>query len=226
MQTFAEKVIRFYQELEAPRSLPPGVKAIEPYKNLAVMEYTKLFFRTFFSDERTRVFVLGINPGRFGSGTTGVTFTDPVALRSDCGIEHELKSRREMSSVFIYDFINEWGGAGLFYSDFFLSAVSPIGFTVNGKNYNYYDSERLFENLEPFIVRTLRAQLEFGAKDAVILLGRGQNQKVFNKINKEHGFFKYVFVLDHPRYVLQYKRKQVAEYLEAYKRVFSEALSV
>jgi hypothetical protein len=145
---------------------------MNPYAIPEVRRYVERFLRKFFSDNRERVYVFGINPGRFGAGMTGVTFTDPVALERDCGIRNELAKRRELSSEFVYAFIERWGGAAKFYRRFFLTAVSPLGFTRGGINYNYYDDQRVFATLRPFIVRTLKAQLAVGAKrESAILLG-------------------------------------------------------
>ena len=91
--------------------------------------------------------MLGINPGRFGAGVTGITFTDPVRLEKECGIPNNFDKRQELSSVFIYDFIAAWGGAEAFYSRFFLSAVFPLGFTREGRNLNYYDDPQLMGRL-------------------------------------------------------------------------------
>lgn len=85
---------------------------------------------------RGRVPILGINPGRFGSGLTGVTFTDPVALADECGISNHLPRKRELSSIYIYEMIRHMGGPAEFYQQFFLSAVCPLGFTRKGVNLN------------------------------------------------------------------------------------------
>ena len=84
----------------------------------------------------------------------------------------------------------------------------------------------MFDILKPFIVRTLEDQLALGARrDAAILLGKGRNQRVFEELNQEHGFFKRLYALEHPRFIMQYRRKHLREYLAKYHEVFSEALS-
>jgi hypothetical protein len=168
--------------------------------------------------------VLGINPGRFGGGVTGVMFTDPVALESICGIRNDLVKRRETSSEFVYDFIGHYGGPQRFYREFFLSAVSPLGFVRNGLNYNYYDNPRLLARLRPFIVRTLNAQLALGAcRGAAILLGSGANLRFFTALNQEYGFFRQLIALDHPRFIMQYRRKRLAQYRHEYAQAFVAA---
>ncbi len=224
--TFGEKAKTFYNNLSLSSKLPSKVEAMNPYKLSSVRAYVGAFLNKYFSDNNNRVFVFGINPGRFGSGLTGVTFTDPVALHKFCGIKNDLAKTRERSSEFVYEFIKSWGGPEKFYKDFFLTAVSPLGFTQNGVNYNYYDNQELYSLIKPFIVRTLKAQLDFGAnRKAAVLLGSGKNLKFFTELNNEHGFFKKLYALEHPRFIMQYRRKQLARYLKKYRQVFEKALS-
>src|SRR3989338_3224265 len=93
--TFAEKAFNFYARLELPKILPAGILAMNPYQDEKTREYSRLFLRKFYADNQKRVFVFGINPGRFGAGVTGVTFTDPVALKMACGISKDRKSGGE-----------------------------------------------------------------------------------------------------------------------------------
>jgi len=214
----------FYEGLYAPHNLPYGVEAVHPYKQADVRDNIKVFLNKFFCDTQKRIFVLGINPGRFGSGITGVPFTDPIALEKFCGIDNAFVKKRELSSELMYTFINEWGGSRVFYSNFFLSAVSPIGFIRDGVNYNYYDDKDMLEITKPFIVSTLQQQRSFGARDTAILLGIGKNQKKFTELNREFGFFNHVFAIEHPRFIMQYQRKNLKEYIKKYHNVFSQAL--
>ncbi len=223
--TFGEKALIFLKTVNPPRSLLPGIKSIHPFRAQEVQRYVEGFFRKYYSDKKNRVFVFGINPGRFGSGVTGIPFTDPVALADFCGIRNDLKKRRELSSDFVYKCIERWGGTDAFYEKFFLTAVSPIGFIRNGTNYNYYDSPLLFSRLKPFLVNAIQSQLAFGARrDVAILLGAGKNKIFFDKLNSEHGFFRKVYAIEHPRFVMQYHRKHITHYLKKYQEVFSLAL--
>jgi hypothetical protein len=88
---------------------------------------------------------LGINPGRFGAGVTGIPFTDTKRLEEKCWLTIEGLTTYEPSSVFVYDVIEAYGGVEKFYSDYYISSVCPLGFVKfneKGKeiNYNYYDS--------------------------------------------------------------------------------------
>jgi hypothetical protein len=222
--TFGERALEFYQSLKTPRRLPKGIGVMNPYRDPLVWGYVTEFCRRYYADNVSRTLVLGINPGRFGGGVTGVMFTDPVALESICGIRNDLVKRRETSSEFVYDFIGHYGGPQRFYREFFLSAVSPLGFVRNGLNYNYYDNPRLLARLRPFIVRTLNAQLALGAcRGAAILLGSGANLRFFTALNQEYGFFGQLIALDHPRFIMQYRRKRLAQYRHEYAQAFVAA---
>jgi hypothetical protein len=224
-QTFAARALHFYQTLRSPIGLPDGVAVMNPYEDPAVQELVSTFLTKFFSDTQERVLVFGINPGRFGSGTTGVTFTDPVALQEYCGIPNDLSKVRELSSVFVYQCIEAWGGSKKFYRDFFMTAVSPLGFLRSGRNYNYYDDPRLMAAVRPFILETLEVQLALGARrHAAIIFGTGKNKKFFEELNRERGFFETIYALEHPRFIMQYRRRQIDEYVQKYQEVFAKAL--
>src|SRR5947208_3160381 len=92
--TFASRALRFYKSLRRP-SVPRGVGVMNPYTDPKVLAVVRLFLKRYFDDNGERLLVIGINPGRFGAGITGVTFTDPVALADDCGIANEMPRRRE-----------------------------------------------------------------------------------------------------------------------------------
>jgi hypothetical protein len=223
--TFAERAFRFYRNLSLPGSLPGNVKVMNPYQEPGVQQYVRRFLDRYFSDNRRRILVFGINPGRFGAGITGITFTDPVALENFCGIPSDLPKRRETSSVFVYEFADRFGGPAKLFGDFFLTAVSPLGFIKDGKNYNFYDAPALFRTTKPFIVQSLRDQVSLGVSPKVaIVLGSGKNRAVFESLNGEHGFFESVLALDHPRFIVQYRRSRIEEYLRKYEETFLLAL--
>jgi hypothetical protein len=221
--TFAKRAYAFYTSLRPP-AVPRGVHVMNPYADAKVLGYVGAFLDRYFADNRERMLVLGINPGRFGAGITGITFTDPVALADMCGIENDLPRRRETSSIFVYRLIEEMGGPRVFYRDFFLTAVSPLGFTRGGKNLNYYDEPALTRKVTPFIIRTMEQQLALGARrDRAIVFGRGQNYRYLGRLNADHGWFETLEPLDHPRSIVQYKRKQLDAYATRYAKVLADA---
>lgn len=198
---------------------------MNPYSDASVRGYVQAFLSKFFADNDPRVLVLGINPGRFGAGVTGVTFTDPIALADDCGIDNHLPRRRELSSIFVYDFIRRFGGAREFYRRYFLTAVSPLGFTRGGTNYNYYDDPALLRAVTPFITRSIERQIALGGRrDHAIVFGSGANLEFLRRLNERHRFFETLLPLDHPRFIMQYRRKRLDEYYARYDALFREAL--
>ncbi len=224
-KTFADKAINFYLNLNRPEDLPPKISAMNPYEKDEVRIIITKFFKKFFNDKKERTFIVGINPGRFGGGITGISFTDPSALQNECGIENYMPKKMELSSRFIYNSINLFNGVKNFYNNFFITALYPLALIKNGKNYNYYDEKKLFLNLKPMIIQSMKKQILFGAnKKCAICLGR-KNYKYFSEINEEENLFKRILVLDHPRYIMQYKSKQINDYLHNYNETFKIALN-
>ncbi len=215
--SYGEKIIRFLTGLSLDVQLPEGIEVMNPYLRPEVREGVKAFYTKFYPDDAPRTFLLGINPGRFGAGITGISFTDPIRLEKDCGIPNPFEKKQEISSVFIYDMIRAYGGPERFYRDFYITAVCPLGFVKNGKNLNYYDLRELQEAVTPFIVHTIRDQLAFGtSREKAYCVGEGKNYKFLRNLNKQHGFFHEIIPLPHPRFVMQYRYRRREEYVKLY----------
>jgi hypothetical protein len=195
---------------------------MNPYTTPQVKAVVQQFYTKFFNDTHPRIFVIGINPGRFGGGITGIPFTDPSALQEYCGVTNGFQSKTELSSRFVYRFIHHFGGASAFYSRFFLTALFPLALIKEGKNYNFYDAADVYATLKPAIVSNIQAQIAFGANRKVAVCLGKKNGEYLHKLNQENHFFKSITVLEHPRYIMQYKLKQIDHYLETYKKVFQK----
>jgi hypothetical protein len=199
---------------------------MNPFRESQVVnELATDFYTRFFSDDKVRKLILGINPGRFGAGSTGIPFTDTKRLNENCGIPFTGFRTHEPSSAFIYEMIDAFGGVKEFYGKYFLSAICPLGFTLevnNNKpvNFNYYDNRELERIAYPFILETLKKQIGFGIDTSVCYcLGTGKNEDFLVKLNKEHHFFDEIVPLEHPRYIMQYKAKFKEHYIDKYVRV-------
>ncbi|GIV36757.1 MAG: DUF4918 domain-containing protein [Cyclobacteriaceae bacterium] len=217
----AEKILAFLKNLKPPR-VPDGVEVMNPYTQPDVWKICETFYRKYYSDNNPRLLMLGINPGRFGGGTTGIPFTDPVKLQQYCGIPNTWQQRAELSADFVYRVIEQCGGPDVFYRKVYIGAVSPLGFTRSGKNLNYYDDKNLLESITGFCLQSLRRQLSFNLRtDCVICLGEGKNFAFLSQLNHEHGFFNEILSLPHPRFIMQYKRKQLGEYVTRYVALLS-----
>jgi hypothetical protein len=189
---------------------------MNPYKSDGVQEVVKKFYTKYYSDDKNRLFMIGINPGRFGGGLTGIAFTDPVALGKNCRIENRLGEKKELSSKFIYNVVDVFGGPENYFSKVFLTSLFPFAITKEKKNYNYYDDKSLSNKLKEDIISNLKRQISFGArKDCSIILGK-KNADYFKLINDKYKFFDKLLILEHPRYIMQYKMKMLNSYINKY----------
>ena len=124
--TFAEKVLRFYQNLRITAPLPEDVVVLDPYSDDVSFSYCAQFYRKFYGDNAERTIILGINPGRHGGGITGIPFTDPLK-RNILRISNHLR-RAGAFCGFYYNMINSSADRTTFMAILF-SAISPLGFT-------------------------------------------------------------------------------------------------
>lgn len=222
---FQEKYFNFIDQIDFPESLPHGVEILNPFKVAETYHLSKTFYQKYYSDNEPRLFLIGINPGRFGAGVTGVPFTDPIRLEERCGISNVLHKRQELSSVFVYEVIEAFGGVEAFYSEVFFTSVSPLGFVKDGVNLNYYDIPKVRDFLEPYMVKSLRQQIEMGAiKSVAFSMGKGQNLKYLKYLNSKYQLFDDIQPLPHPRWVMQYRLKRKQEFVDEYINKISLAM--
>ena len=74
----------------------------------------------------------------------------------------------------------------------------------------------MYNFLKPEIKESLSTEIKFGCRsDKVICLGK-KNAKFLVEINNAEKFFEKIVVLDHPRYIMQYKLKQKDDYIKKY----------
>jgi len=226
-RTLADKIIAYNKSLHFDGPLPSGVSIMNPFReNEFALRSSSDFYRKYYSDNNKRHLILGINPGRFGAGLTGVPFTDPKRLRSECNIDYDGSVTHEPSSVFVYEMINAYGGPAAFYSRFYIHSVCPLGFTATNKagkevNYNYYDSKELTTFVYDFIVQHIKKQIKMGIDtDVCFCFGTGSNEKFLRTLNETHHFFENIVALEHPRFIMQYKQKRKQEYIDKYLAAF------
>lgn len=217
-----DQINQFNQNLSIDVRLPKEIIVLNPFKDPITSYLSQRFYKKYYSDNKQRTLILGINPGRLGSGLTGVPFTDPINLEKYCGIENNLAKKHEISSEYIYEVINSYSGPDAFYKKFYFSSISPLGFVKDGKNFNYYDVKGLPEKLMDFILANLKLQLSWGInREIVYCLGEGKNFEFLQKLNAEYKFFKQIIPLAHPRFIMQYKRKKLQEYVNSYISLLS-----
>ena len=221
-ETFAAKVIDFNRRLRYSGNLPEGFQVINPYlDNPETMEVMQQFYHHYYNDSSQRKFIIGINPSRHGAGVTGVPFTDTKRLERECGIKMQSAHTHEVSSVFIYDMISEFGGVTDFYSQFYINSPFPLAIvrrTKDGKwlNANYYDDPALFGMVKDFMILSLKKHISMGLDTSKVFVLGNRNAVFIQKLNQEAKLFGTVKILEHPRYIQQYKYKERQWYIDKY----------
>nr|WP_294858534.1 SMUG2 DNA glycosylase family protein [uncultured Fluviicola sp.] len=222
LETVADKVIEFNSQLHYSGKLPEGFQVMNPYlDNPETMVVMRQFYHKFYDDSVQRRFIIGINPSRHGAGVTGIPFTDTKRLESVCGIRMKSAYTHEVSSVFIYDLISEYGGVNEFYKQFYINSPFPLAIIRQTKegnwlNANYYDEPALFELVKDFMIASLKNHINLGLDTSEVFVLGKKNAAFIQKLNKEATLFDRLTVLEHPRYIQQYKSKEKQLYIDKY----------
>jgi len=225
LQTFAKQILNFYFSMPRDISIPNGISTIYPFDNAETKRVMQTFFNKYYDDTNSRTYLVGINPGRLGSGITGIGFADAYHLDKYCDIPNDFDKRVEISAAFMFEVMEAYGGVEKFYKDFFFTTVMPLGLLKNDKNYNFYDDLETQNTLEPFITKTLLGQMSFPqAKPNIICVGQGKNLKYLKAFNDIHQCFESIEVLPHPRWIMQYRRKEKEKYIAMYLNILKIVL--
>ena len=222
--TWSAKVLEYMDSLDySHMKLPYGIGLMNPYASSEnIRRINHEFYNKYYNDSKERFVIIGINPGRLGAGATGIPFTDTKRLQQFCDIDAGKITTHEPSSVFIYDMISAFGGPTSFYQHFYITSAFPLGFTNVSKtgkeiNYNYYDDKTLQQLVTPSITSHLRTQIGFGLNTAAAFcLGSGKNFTFLKKLNEEENLFSKIIPLEHPRFIMQYRLKEKANYIQDY----------
>lgn len=225
-EPFADKVIDFNRNLHYTGKLPEGFQVMNPYlDNPETMVVMKQFYQKYYNDHNSRRFIIGINPSRNGAGVTGVPFTDTKRLESVCGITMKSAYTHEVSSVFIYDMIEAFGGPADFYREFYINSPFPLAITRQTKtgkwlNANYYDDPALFKQVKEFMIASLKKHISLGLDTSEVFVLGKKNADFIGKLNAREKLFDKMTVLEHPRYIQQYKLKDQQLYIDRYLLAF------
>ena len=140
MKSIVRDILRFYDEIEHgklrwinARLQSLDIRIITDF--LENVRWMELFYGKYVEPFHPRVVICGINPGRFGSGKAGVPFLDFRALNELVG--NTGRDDTEKSARFFFDVVRHFGPMQ-FYSTFYVTNVSWLGFLRNGRNVNYY----------------------------------------------------------------------------------------
>jgi hypothetical protein len=219
--TFADKVIEFNRNLTYHGQLPEDFRVLNPYlDNPETIEVMQKFYHKYYNDFNQRKFIIGINPSRHGAGVTGVPFTDTKRLESICGISMKSAHTHEISSVFMYDMIAEYGGAKEFYKNIYINSPFPLAIIRKSKgswiNANYYDDKGLFSEVKSFMIDSLKKHISLNLDTSEVFILGKKNAEFLAKLNTEANLFGKMTVLEHPRYIQQYKSKEKTLYIDKY----------
>lgn len=123
--------------------------------------------------------------------------------------------------MFMYEMIAQFGGVQDFYNQFYINSPFPLAIvrkTKGGKwlNANYYDDPILFEMLKEYMIWTLKQHIDVGLDTSEVFVLGVKNAKFIHKLNKEAKLFGKMIVLEHPRYIQQYKFKEKQTYIDKY----------
>ncbi|NPA08529.1 MAG: SMUG2 DNA glycosylase family protein [Chlorobi bacterium] len=220
-KTFAEEVVEFNRNLKYSGILPEDFQVLNPYlDNPETMIVMEKFYHKYYNDSNKRKFLIGINPSRHGAGVTGVPFTDTKRLESVCGIKMKSAYTHEISSVFMYDMIEQYGGAEEFYKDVYINSPFPLAIVRKSKgswiNANYYDDKELFRDVKEFMIDSLRKHISLNLDTSEVFVLGKKNADFISKLNREANLFDKMTVLEHPRYIQQYKSKDKQLYIDKY----------
>ena len=220
--TIGQRIIAFNKSLQYTGKLPEGFAVLNPYlDNPETLQVMTSFYDKYYNDEIPRKFIIGINPSRHGAGVTGVPFTDTKHLENDCGIPMISARTHEVSSVFVYDMIAQYGGVSAFYKDYYINSPFPLAIVRknaqgNWLNANYYDDPELFALTRSYMIETLQKHIALGLEtNKVFVLGK-KNATYLDKLNQEANLFQEMVVLEHPRYIEQYKSKEKQLYIDKF----------
>ena len=227
MLTFADRVIEFNRGLVYTGNMPDNFQVMNPFlDNPETITVMREFYRKYYNDNNQRRFIIGINPSRNGAGVTGVPFTDTKRLESACGIAMKSARTHEVSSVFIYDMIEAYGGTEQFYKEFYINSPFPLAIiretkSGNWLNANYYDDPLLFEMVKDFMIESLKKHIYLGLDTSEVFVLGKKNAAFIEKLNRIEKMFDKLTVLEHPRYIQQYKSKEKELYIDKYLRALS-----
>lgn len=225
-RTFGDDIGRFLTTLRWSVELPPEFTLLDPYASAEVRRVVTEFCRRFYTGTHLRLGMWGINPGRLGAGLTGLCFTDPVSLRDQLGIASTIDGRREPSATFVGMVIEAYGGPEAFYHDVYLGAISPLGFVRQGSNVNFYDDPTLSRAIVPFVQSCLETQMAAGLRSRPsVLLGSGALRQFVERTLQPRGLLDGAVVLEHPRFIMQYRRRHVDDYVRRYVDTIRDCLA-
>ncbi|MBK5194687.1 MAG: DUF4918 family protein [Proteiniphilum sp.] len=109
--------------------------------------------------------------------------------------------------------------------DFYINSPFPLAIirqTAGGKwlNANYYDDSELFEHVKEFMFDSLKKHINMGLDTSEVFILGKKNADYISKLNAQEKLFDKLTVLEHPRYIQQYRSKEKQLYINKYLQAF------
>ena len=82
----------------------------------------------------------------------------------------------------------------------------------------------MFETVRDFMILTLRNHISLGLDTSEVYVLGKKNALFIQKLNKEARLFDQLKVLEHPRYIQQYKSKEKQFYIDKYILTLNKAI--
>ncbi len=212
-QPWNEWVLNYYEQLAQQWPSFGDIEVLSPFLEPEVADLRRRFYDSYYNDTTPRQLWLGINPGRLGAGITGIPFSDPVQLAQHCQLSTSFPQREELSATFVFQVIAAAGGPDHFFRRVFIDSVSPVGYVRDGLNFNYYDDADFFTFLRPHLQAHIDRLLARPGPAEIVLLGKGKNLSHLKQLDLRGAT---VHALPHPRWVMQYRRKDMRHWIQRY----------
>ena len=120
-----------------------------------------------------------------------------------------------------------YGGPEAFYSQFYINSPFPLAIVRRSKkgdwlNANYYDDPLLFQSVKSFMIQSMEQHISLGLDTSEVFVLGVKNAKFIQTINKEHKLFDKMTILEHPRFIQQYKSKEKQLFIDKYLSAFNK----
>src|SRR5690606_2390574 len=116
-----------------------------------------------------------------------------------------------------------------FYKHFYINSPFPLAIIRNAGtdkwlNANYYDDRRLFDMVKDFMIRSLKQHISLGLDTSEVFILGKKNADFIDKLNSKEKLFDKLTILEHPRYIQQYKSKDKQLYIDKYMQALFKVL--
>ncbi|HYC29220.1 MAG TPA: DUF4918 domain-containing protein, partial [Chitinophagaceae bacterium] len=88
---------------------------------------------------------------------------------------------------------------------------------------NYYDNSGLAATVRPFIVKSINDLVSYKVDRSICYcIGGEKNFRYLSTLNDEYQWFETIEPLPHPRFIMQYRRKQKLQFIHQYLQLIQK----